>query len=315
MRALVTRLARDGGREKVLVDDWAEPDGPVGNEIKTQTVYSGVTNGSERNDLVGGNWASKDEALPRGWGYQNVGRVVACGPDVRELKPGDLLFMSKGHLEHVVMPESGLLVRLPPEVDATHAALFGISSVAMRICRHADLRLGERLLIVGAGLLGQVAAQIAATMGARVTICDVDARRLDLAGTLGAAEDVHDVAGDGWDRHVREGGFDAVIDAAGVPGQEDKLIGAVRRLGRLLLIAGRSEVRYTFNLGNELELTVKQSRHFDRRDLADVCMLVARGRVRLQPLIQDVVPVTEAKRIYDALRDRPGSLFGTVFVW
>jgi 2-desacetyl-2-hydroxyethyl bacteriochlorophyllide A dehydrogenase len=315
MRALVTRLAGGGRREKVLVADWPEPDRPVGNQVKTQTVYSGVTNGSERNDLVGGNYANKDEALPAGWGYQNVGRVVACGPDVQLLKVGDLLFMSKGHLEYVVVPEDGLLVKLPPSVDATHAALFGISSVAMRICRHADLRLGERVLIVGAGLLGQVAAQVAAAMGASVSICDIDEKRLGMARSIGAAEGAYDVTGAGWDQHVGEGCFDAVIDAAGVPDQEDKLISAVRRLGRVLFIAGRFRLSYTFNIGNELEVTIKQSRHFDRRDLADTCRLVAQGRVRIGPLIQDVVPVIDANRIYELLRDAPAALFGTVFTW
>jgi 2-desacetyl-2-hydroxyethyl bacteriochlorophyllide A dehydrogenase len=316
LRALVTRLTGDGRRrEKVLVADWPEPDAPVGNEIKTQTIYSGVTNGSERNDLIGGNYATPDDALPRGWGYQNVGRVVACGPAVQELRPGDVVYLSKGHLEYVVASEDGLLVKLPPEVDPTHAALLGISSVAMRVCRHADLRLGERVLIVGAGLLGQVAAQVAAAMGARVSLCDVDARRLAIARAIGAAEEIHDVAGRGWDERVGEGRFDAVIDAAGAPDQEDRLISAVRRQGRVLFIAGRFRIGYTANVGQELEITIKQSRHFDRRDLADTCRLVARGHVRIAPLIQDVVPVADAKRVYDLLRDSPASLYGTVFVW
>ena len=69
MRALVTRLRPDGTREKVLVTDWPEPEGPTGKQIKTQTIYSGITNGTEYNDLVGGNYAYPDDALPAGWGW------------------------------------------------------------------------------------------------------------------------------------------------------------------------------------------------------------------------------------------------------
>src|SRR4051794_19418437 len=76
MRALVTRLLPDRRREKVLVQDWPEPAGPAGNEVKTRTLYSGVTNGTERNDLIRGNYAHPDEVLPAGWGYQNVGQVI-----------------------------------------------------------------------------------------------------------------------------------------------------------------------------------------------------------------------------------------------
>ena len=102
MRALVTRLRPDRTREKVLVDDWAEPDAPVGNQVVTQTIYSGVTNGTERNDLLDGNYAHPDEALPAGWGYQNVGRVVELGPDVARLEVGDVLYASADHMEYVV---------------------------------------------------------------------------------------------------------------------------------------------------------------------------------------------------------------------
>ena len=76
MRALVTRLRPDKKREKVLVNDWPAPEGPTGNQVKSRTIYSGITNGTEHNDLVGGNYAHPDDSLPAGWGYQHVGRVI-----------------------------------------------------------------------------------------------------------------------------------------------------------------------------------------------------------------------------------------------
>ena len=89
----------------------------------------------------------------------------------------------------------------------------------------------------------------------------------------------------------------------------------MRHQGRVLFIAGRFDVRYTFNLGQGREITIKQNSHFDRDDLENVCRLVRRGQVRIGPLIRDVVPVDEAKRVYDTLRDRPQELLGTVFTW
>jgi 2-desacetyl-2-hydroxyethyl bacteriochlorophyllide A dehydrogenase len=297
------------------VADWPEPEGPVGNQVKAQTIYSGVTNGTERNDLTGGNYATPDEKLPAGWGYQNVGRVVETGPDVKDLEVGDVLYMSRDHMEYAVIEEDGLLVKLPPEIDLVHGALFGMASVAMRSCRHADLWMGERVLVVGQGFIGQMAAQIATAMGARVAVCEIDSRRLEVARQLGAAEEVFDVSGDAWEQLVVDGSYDAVIDLAGVVGMEEKLIRAVRGRGRVLLIAGRFSVNYTFNTGQGREITIKQNSHFDRDDLANLCRLVRRGAVKIGPLIQDVVPVSEAGRIYDALRDEPSRLFGTVFVW
>ena len=135
MRALVTSLRPDKRREKRLVTDWPEPGRPEGNQVKTETICSGITNGTERNDLVGGNYAHPDEELPSGWGYQNVGKVIETGPDVKDLKVGDVLYLSADHMECVTTSETGLLIKLPGEVAVHHAALFGMGSVAMRTCR------------------------------------------------------------------------------------------------------------------------------------------------------------------------------------
>ena len=316
MRTLSIQGLPDKRRQKVLVHDWPEPEGPTGNEVKTETIYSGITNGTERNQLIGGNYAPKDEQLPTGGnGYQNVGRVIEIGPDVSGLQVGDVLYMSAIHAEYVVIAEDDLLIKLPDSIDRMEAALFGMTSVAMRTCRSTELEMGERVLIVGAGIIGQVAAQIAAVMGARPTLCDINPNRLELAREIDAAETVLDVSGDGWEKGVADGTFDAVIDFAGVPGMEDQLISAVRRRGRVIFIAGRGKVTYTFNLGQGQEIQLKQNSHFDRDDLQNLCRLVDRGLVKIKPLIRDVVPVNEAKRIYDTLRDNPTELLGTVFVW
>ncbi len=326
MRALVTVLEADGRRGKRLVDDWPEyTETPKANEVKTRTIYSGVTNGTERNNMLGGNYSRPDDQLPSNEGYQSVGEVIELGPEVSDLNLGDLVFIGAhtgtqrspaGHVEFVTIAEDDLVLKLPPEIDPVHAALFGMGGVAMRSCRNADLRMGERLLIVGgAGCIGQMAAQIATVMGARVTVGDVAGRRLELARVIGSAESVVDVSGDGWDRHIGEGAFDAVIDFAGVPGMEDKLIMSVRPRGRVILIAGRWEVNYTFRTGQGQEITIKQNSHFDRDDLQNLCRLVGRGLVKIGDLIQDVVPVAEAPRIYATLRDDSSQLMGTVFEW
>jgi 2-desacetyl-2-hydroxyethyl bacteriochlorophyllide A dehydrogenase len=316
MRTFSIQGLPDKTRQKVLIHDSPEPGAPTGNEVKTETIYSGITNGTERNQLIGGNYAPKDEQLPTsGGGYQNVGRVIEVGPDVKELQVGDMLYMSAAHSEYIVMAEDDLLIKLPDSVDRTEAALFGMTSVAMRTCRNTELKMGEQVLIVGAGIIGQVAAQIAAVMGARATLCDISPNRLELAREIGAAETVLDVSGDGWEKGIIDGTFDAVIDFAGVPGMEDQLISAVRRRGRVIFIAGRGKVTYTFNLGQGQEIQLKQNSHFDRDDLENLCRLVDRGMVKIAPLIRDVVPVSEAKRIYDTLRDNPTELLGTVFVW
>jgi len=315
MRAIVTRLRKDEQREKVLVSDRPAPPAPKGNEVQCKALFTGITNGTERNDLIRGNYAHRDEDLPAGWGYQNVARVVRLGPEAKELRKGDVIFASADHVERFNIREDGLLVKLAPEVSPQHAALFGMAGVATHCCRRLDLRMGERLLIVGLGCIGQFAAQIATHMGARVTACDVNEKRLRIARKIGAAEQVFNPAGSGWKDSLRDFSFDAVMDVAGVPDMVDALIGAVRNRGRVLLVAGRFDVKYTFNLGQWHEVGIMQSSHFSRDDLDNLCRLVAGGRVKIGPIVTRVVAAKGAKRIYDTLRDEPHKLMGTVFEW
>ena len=315
MRAIITRLKSDGTREKVLIDDWQDPGAPAENEVRTRTLYSGITNGTERNDLIGGNYAHEDGKLPAVGGYQNVGEVIEVGSGVQDLEFGDLLYMSQRHLEFCLEPEDRLHIKLPPEIKLEEAALFGVAGVAMRCCRNANLRIGDRMLVVGAGIVGQLVAQIAASVGARVTLCDVNAHRLEIAEAIGAVDEIINVDGDGWDKHIPDGGFDVVLDAAGVLGMEDKLISAAKRHGTVMFIAGRFRVEFTFNRGQRREITIKQNSHFDNSDLYHMCRFVSKGIIQIGPLVQDVLPVAEANGVYDTLRDEPYKLLGTVFDW
>jgi 2-desacetyl-2-hydroxyethyl bacteriochlorophyllide A dehydrogenase len=314
MKIIATQLGENNQRIKGLIDfPELEPVGP--SQVKTKTLYSGVTNGTERNDLLRGNYSRPDSDLPAGWGYQNVGEVVEVGTDVTRLAVGDVVYSSFDHYEYAVFDENFLYCKLSDAVERKEAALFGMTSVAMRTCRHADIRMGERVLVVGAGIIGQTAAQIANIMGARVTICDINEERLELAHSIDAAEKVYNVRGDNWQQYIKDFAYDVIIDMAGVPGMEDKLVAAAAPRGRIMFIAGRKRVDYEFNYGQGHEITIKQNSHFDNDDLANLCRLVEKGQVKIKPYIKDIVPVTEAYGIYEKLRDEPNKLLGTVFDW
>ncbi len=315
MKAIVIKLLPDKRREKAVVTDWKEPAPPVRNEVLCEAVFTGLTNGTERNQLIGGNYAPSDENLPSGGGYQNVGRVIETGPDVTQLQIGDMIYASVDHVERFTIAENGLLLKLPDDVDAAEAALFGISGVAMHCCRRVDPRIGERVLIVGQGCIGMFAAQIAYAMGARVSVCDIDESRLEQARQLGIAENVFNTSGDGWKAHIADGSFDAVMDFAGATDMVTPMIQACKTRGRLLLVAGRFDVNYTFNVGQFKEISILQCSHFTRDDLENLCRFLRQGLIKIAPLIRHRVNLNEVPQIYRWLRDEPMRLLGTVFEW
>lgn len=314
MKAVVVSNGdRGGGRRKVLVDDWPDPGDPSPTEVRTVTLATGVTNGTERNDLLGGNYAVPEAALPSlGIAYQNVGCVQAVGANVADVARGDLVFSSSPHAEFALTDHRGLLTVLPPGINKHHAALLGMSSVALRVARRCRVGVGRSTLVVGAGFVGQMIAQMATLFGSRVAIADLDVDRLAIAQSEGWAERIIEASGSAG---LPEGQFDVVVDAAGVPGMEDSLITAAAYRGAVAFVAGRSRVSYDFNAGQHREIEIVHSSHFDRVELEGAARMMASGRIRVAPLLTDVVAVDEAETIYATLKEQPSAMLGTVFQW
>jgi len=199
-----------------------------------------------------------------------------------------------------------------------------VASVSFHDARRADVKPEDNVLVVGAGLIGQFAAQAARVCGARVTVADVDDARLDLARRLGADATVNVASPEGLEqlRAAKKAGrpFTVVFEDSGAD-VLDWIIGGtwvggvIAHRARVLMIAGRFDVKYNFNAAQDAEVAVLHAGHFTRGDLEQVARLTARGDIRIEPLIRDVVAVAEAGGIYDTLRDRPNELLGTVFDW
>ncbi|MCX7011224.1 MAG: zinc-binding dehydrogenase [Candidatus Sumerlaeota bacterium] len=289
--------------------------------VLCQSLFTGLTNGTERNFLCGGNYGGR--RWPRRSGYQNVGKILEIGAGcVRGYNVGDIVYTGNFcyHRQYFAAPakEDSLLAKLPPAVDPKHAALFGVASVAMHDVRRADVRIGDRVLVIGAGPVGQFTAQAARLAGAVVTVCDLNARRLEAAAGLGAHKTM--TPDEDWANIKGGGPYDCVFEDSGAP-ILDRVLGPkpgqgiLKRRGRLVMIAGRDEVNYTFNCGQACELTIHHAGHFDLDDLLQVCRLTSEGAIQVGPIIQEVVPFANMPSVYDRLRDDPASLFGVVFQW
>lgn len=295
--------------------------------VLCKTLYSGLTNGTERNVLMGGNYGG---FWPVSYGYQKVGLVLAVGAGVHGFQVGDTIFAGEwfgdscGHRQYFAAPTTKgmLIVKLPETVDRKHAALFGVASVAMHDMRRAGVKLGEKVLVVGAGLIGQFTMQMARLTGALVTICDLNEHRLTIARDLGAHTTIPvTLDPESWEAVKQAGPFDVIFEDSGAPildsvfGVGFDHQGVVKHRSRVVIIAGRDRVDYNFNAGQGDELTVFHAAHFVLDDLQQVCRLTAEGCLKIGPIIQDVVKIQNAIPIYDALRDRPDSLLGAVFDW
>jgi len=164
---------------------------PGPNEALVRTLYSGVSRGTERvvhegrvpervADLMHAPHQEGDFPGPVKYGYLSVG-VVEQGPDNWI---GKTVFSLHPHQDFYVVP-TNQLTAIPDDVPARRAVLTGIVEVAINALWEAGPRLGDRVAVVGGGLVGGVLAAILRKYPlGRLQLVDADTDKRDLAEKL-----------------------------------------------------------------------------------------------------------------------------------
>ena len=139
--------------------------------VCVRTCYSALSAGTERANITGdpncGGARGNLKPWPRILGYSISGIVEAVGEGVTDLKPGDRVLGVWGqHQEYNVYPRENVIPILYDDIDLKDAAFAFISAFSLAAIRKTGLEIGESCLVVGLGLLGQLAVQYARIGGA-----------------------------------------------------------------------------------------------------------------------------------------------------
>jgi predicted dehydrogenase/threonine dehydrogenase-like Zn-dependent dehydrogenase len=203
--------------------------------------------------------AKLDEPMPLG--YSSAGIVLAAGAGVKRFKAGDRVAAAAPHASVVLVGEN-LCAQIPDGVSFEQAAYASVGAVALEGIRLADAALGCRILVIGLGLIGQIAACLLKASGVSVLGTDLDLGRLDATRALGVvavgADDVRATAM----RLTAGHGVDAVLITAATSsnGPIELAADLCRQKGRIVLVgvAGTELPRPPF-FEKELEFTVSHS--------------------------------------------------------
>jgi threonine dehydrogenase-like Zn-dependent dehydrogenase len=167
---------------------------PGDDEVLVRTLYSGVSRGTETLVFAGkvppdqfavmrAPFQEGDFPYPVKYGYLNVGVVEAGPSDLR----GRTVFCLYPHQSAYVVPRASV-VPLPDGVPPRRAVLAGTVETAVNALWDAAPLIGDRVSVVGAGMVGcSVAALLARLPGAEVELVDTDPSRRTVADALGVA--------------------------------------------------------------------------------------------------------------------------------
>ncbi|MBI3974551.1 MAG: zinc-binding dehydrogenase [Chloroflexi bacterium] len=266
-------------------------------------------------------------------GYSHVGRVLATGEGVQGVQPGMLVAGGASHASPVVV-EQGRVRPLPPAISAEEATFVTLAVTVLNGVRRARIELGEVVVLVGVGLLGQLAAQFARLSGGLpVIVVDLAPGRLELAARLGATHTLCLPVADALPevrRLSRGRGADAAFEVTGHPAVVAPLLRLLRREGRAILLGstrGLSQVDFHDEV-HRLGLYVigahasthppaetphhpwTQGRH--RELFFD---LLAAGLVNVRDLITHRYPAAEAAAAYGMLLEDRTRAVGVILDW
>lgn len=207
------------------------------------------------------------------------------------------------------------LVEVPDDVDGGAAALLGcrFATAYRGLVQRAQVRAGERVLVLGCGGVGLSAVMVAAALGAEVVAADVDERALARALELGATStvrtagltpaEVADAVVEAGAGRGREGGVAVSVDAVGRPGALDACLLSLARRGRHVqigLVAAEPVVEVSRVITHELALL--GSHGMDARSYPELMALVTSGKLRPTELVARWLPLEDAAGIEALVR-------------
>lgn len=308
---------------------------PAATDCLVDVTMSGVSVGTEVWALTGQRPAG-DTTFPCVPGYQAVGKVREAGPD-SALKPGETIFFTKSRLEppysqgnwmgshvrHAIVdgsdnPRHGYWVRLPAGTEPEEVVLSALAAVADRGLLHVGVHSQDLCLVIGQGVIGQSAAQIARIYGARVLAADISAARLELSRRYSADAVVNSQSEDlqASVRAMNPAGADLVVEASGNKSLIPTAIDLVRPLGRVLLQGWYpGEVSFDFHRAHGRRPTIAVTCGMDAESNRRAVQWIADGRLQLKPLLTHIFRPEDATAAYETLRLRPGDYLGAAFDW
>ena len=324
-------------RVVIEVEDIAEPkpgEVLVKNELSLISpgtelaIYTGTHVGFGDPDIA---WAK----YPLCPGYASAGSVIAAGKTAAGSlvpKVGDRVLHFSTHADHsLVNLEKTLCFGLPEGLDLRRALFARFAQIAYTANGAAHLG-PERVLVLGAGMIGNLTAQIFLLRGAEaVLVGDIDRKRLEIARACGI-ERLLDTSLPDVPAAIREAtggrGVDLVVEATGVPALVPKALEWVNDFGEVILLGstrGTIDLNvYKYIHRKKTILSGAHETYFPLRSaggrshesmVKEILGWIAGGSLKVDPFITHSFPPERAGEGYEGLLNDKEHFLGVFIEW
>jgi bacteriochlorophyllide a dehydrogenase len=288
---------------------------PGPHDVVVQTAFTSISAGTERM-LLAGRMPHPMLSFPVVPGYESVGRIVARGAEVSPELLDRWVFVGGarcyaevnpawgGQAQTLIVDHSRVVVL--NEIAPRHGVLLALGATALHGVDLLDLQPGQRVLVLGQGPVGQIAARLARLQGRYVAVSDRNAERLERA----VADETINVEIDPPFRDLAQvkQSFDVIIEATGSMEALADALPLLANGGTILLLGyyDRLELPY-------MPLFLKQARLLTAREWAAgdperVRDLLADGSLDVGALLTHAAPIAEFEAAYATALNDPACL-------
>jgi 2-desacetyl-2-hydroxyethyl bacteriochlorophyllide A dehydrogenase len=314
---------------------------PKAGEALLKMLYGGIC-GSDLGTYRG---SFAYVSYPRIPGHEFSAEIVEIGENDRGLKPGMVVTANpyfncgtcyscrRGILNACVSNQTlgaqrdgafSRYVCLPVErlydgkgLPAETLALVEPYCISYHGVSRAQIKAGERVLIIGAGTIGILAMVAAKQFGAKVFVADVAEGKLDYARRFGADGTILNDSADAFAKRVSDAtggdGFDVVVEAVGLPSTFQAGIDACAFGARFVLIGvGKQNLDFNFTLIQKKELHVFGSRNALKKDFLEAIDYFKSGAFDFSQIISDRFKMEEAGKAFETFDKNAGRMLKVV---
>lgn len=220
-------------------------------------------------------------------------------------------FQAPGAAQEYVALEAANVLRLPDHLSLDQGALIEPISVAVHALARAGGVAGRRVLVLGAGPIGNLTAQVAMVSGAEeVMVTDLSAYRLNIGRACGL-ELLVDVGAAELSDAIRDGfgtdGADLIMECVGAQATAEQAITHARR-GTTIVVVGVFGTKPEIDIGliQDHELSLVGTLMYRTQDYERAIDLVASGKMILEPLVTDYFPFEQYLAAYQRIEQGGG---------
>ena len=211
-----------------------------------------------------------------------------------------------GGLTSTISVRPDMVIKLPDNISDEEGAMVEPTAVGLHAVHLADIRVGDKVLVVGGGIIGLVSAMFAKLEGAEfVAISETNPARGEKSVKLGVADEWFDAKDENFLTNILTkvpGGFDVVIDCSGnTKAVESELMTA--KAGGTIVLAGVSQkpIEFASVIAVMKELTIIGSIAYTKEEFKNCISLIANKKIDVMKFVDDIVPLTDVQKAYERL--------------